>query len=458
MKKFMFFDYQQLESVSGFVRRLEPPQKHAANPLLLADQPWECGNLQLYGSVIKAPGKPFQLWYSTIRQPFWIRLGYAESDDGISWRKPLLDLVKHEGKPTNLLLDRDIHGAAVLYDTADPDACRRYKMLAGAAPSGCVCLFASPDGIHWEQVGADPVMNTRPDSPMGLVRCRDGRYLAYHRNFNPHSGRRICRSESWTLRQWTIGEPGIVLEPDAGDPPQVQFYGMGSALYGPYEIGTLWMYHTEREESSAAEANWKMRGYQEAELTYARAANCWHRAAQGVPFIPHGRPGDWDEGNLQCASQPVFLENEIRYYYAGTNARHKVHWELEPQRAGLGLATLKPDRFVALAAGEAPAELLTQPFHLAADTLFLNAATGPDGSLRVAFLDADAKPLPGFTWEECLPIHGDATAHPVRWQGKPGHPALPVGRTVYLSVRAERARLYSICLARDHDKTVYHQF
>lgn len=453
MRKFLFFDYQQMESVEGFTRQLNPPKKHAANPLLVADQPWENGNMQLYGSVVKAPGKPFQLWYSTIQKPWNIRLAYAESDDGLAWRKPLFDFVRHDGQPTNLLLDADIHGAAVIYDANDPDAGARYKMLAGSSPSGCVCLFASADGIRWGQVAVDPVMNTRPDSPMGFVRCRDGRYLAYHRNFNPRSGRRICRSESWSLRQWSIGEPGIVLEPDAADPPQVQFYGMGSALYGPYEIGTLWMFHTDLEERGLT----KMNGYQETELTYARAGNCWHRAAQGVPFVPHGLPGAWDAGNLQCASQPVFLENEICYYYAGSTMRHRTHWELEPQRAGLGLATLEPDRFIALVAGHKPAGLLTQAFKMASPRLSINASLETDGEIQAAWLDAEARPIPGFTWEDCLPIRGDSTAHAVTWKDRRTAAEL-VNSVVHLSVRARRARLYSIYMAQDNENVVYHQF
>ena len=42
----------------------------------------ENGNMQLYGSVIKAPGKPFQMWYSVIHKPWRMYLAYAESDDG----------------------------------------------------------------------------------------------------------------------------------------------------------------------------------------------------------------------------------------------------------------------------------------------------------------------------------------------------------------------------------------
>src|SRR5687768_10548790 len=75
---------------------------------------------------------------------------------------------------------------------------------------------------------------------------------------------------------------------------QLQMYGMGVTMVGDYEIGTLWAYHTDLDDTTFP----KMRGYQEAELTYSRNGIAWHRAAQGQPFIPHGQVDCWDAGNL----------------------------------------------------------------------------------------------------------------------------------------------------------------
>lgn len=453
MLKFLFFDYRELDLLEGFTRELEQPVKYPANPLFIADQPWENGNMQLYGSVIKAPKKPFQLWYSVIHKPWWIYLAYAESDDGISWRKPLFDIFKYNDQKTNIVLACDVHGPAVIYDPADPREDWRYKMMAGAAPSNCICAFHSPDGIRWQQAGKSPVICTHPDSPMGLLRLPDGRYAAYHRfgNFcGPSSGRRVCRSESWNFMDWT-NDPRMVFEPDAGDPPQTQFYGMGSVPYGDYETGTLWIFHTDPKEYGMRH----MAGYQEAELAYARSGYAWHRAAQGRPFIPHGKKGTWEEGNLQCASHPVFLEDEIRYYYAASNMLHKGHWELDPQRAGLGMASLKPDRFIALEAGQTPAELLTVGFKLPASDLFMNAKTAKDGWIKVELLDANTGKIKGFTTADCIPIRGDSIAHAVRWTGS-GIP--PGGTCVRLRISARNARIYSIYLSEPEEKPVYHRF
>ena len=446
MIKILFFDYRELERVNGFTRQLERPEKYSGNPLFYADSPWENGNMQLYGSVVKVPGKPFQLWYSVIHWPWKIYLAYAESKDGIIWRKPLFDIFKFNDEETNIIFTDNPHGPAVIYDPDDPQGI--YKMVVGADPSECICAFRSDDGIHWRPVRRFPVIGTNPDCPMGFLRAPNGRYAIYHRLSG--YGRRVFRSESHDFVYWS-GEPLMVLEPDADDPTQVQFYGMGSSAYGPYEIGTLWIFHTDAGEYGLG----KMRGYQEAELTYARSGYAWHRAAHGTAFIPHGGEGDWDCGNLQCASAPVYTEDEIRYYYMGTDMFHQTHWELEPQRAGLGIASIKPDRFVALRAGDELAELLTCAFRLPSAEIYVNASTDEGGWLKVQMLNANARVIEGLTEEDCIPIEGDSLSHQVRWNSQA---EVPVDRAIRLRITGKKAAIYSIYVTDPGEKAVYYLF
>jgi len=450
MRKLLFFDYSRVSRLRGFVRRLERPEKFPGNPLLIGEEPWEHGNFTMYGSVVKADGKPFQLWYSVVSKPLVLHVAYAESDDGIHWRKPPLDVFSWDGRKTNIVSEHDIHGAAVIYDERDPREDYRYKMIGGfgGGSKAPIYGFHSPDGIHWKMIRPGPIIGTGPDSPMGLLRLPDGRYAAYHRK-QPY-GRKIFRSESWDFLHWS-GEPRMVLEPDAQDPPMTQFYGIGSVPYGPFELGTLWMFHIDPEDGTA------LNGYQEAELAYARSGYAWHRAAQGQPFLPHGEPGEWDQGNLQCASAPVFLKDEIRYYYAGTNIRHSRHWEHNPQRAGLGMATLKPDRFIALVAGPLESELVTVPLVLPSGDIRLNANVEPGGWVGVEIQDENGRPVDGFRMEECAPIAGDSLSHEVRWSG--GRPdAFLRGARYRLRIGARRASLYSVFAVEDGETPHYARF
>jgi hypothetical protein len=288
------------------------------------------------------------------------------------------------------------------------------------------------------------------DAPTGLLRRTDGRYVAYHRVAG--FGRRMFRSESHDFVHWS-SPPQLVMEQDAADPPQTQFYGVGVTQYGAYEIGTLWIYRTEEGDWGGA----KMRGLQTPELVYSREGTAWHRAAQGTPFVPNGAPGEWDAGNLQPASQMVFLDDEIRCYYAGTDARHEGNWEAIGQHAGLGTACLKPDRFIALRAGDQPAEMMTVLFKSLGDAEFyVNVRTARDGVVRLEVLDAEANPLPGRTESDCVPITGDHWSHKVMWRGDPE--PLKRDRIIRMRLTAQRASVYAIATAEPDETSPYHRF
>ena len=449
MIKFLFFDNRDFELVQGFRRQLQQARKCEGNPLFTADRPWEHGNLQLYGSVLKVGDRPFQLWYSTIDPAWHIAMAYAESDDGIAWRKPALDIHSYGGERTNVVFTAQPHGPSIIHDKWDPRPDWQYKMLCGAAPSEHVCAYHSDDGQHWLPARIPPVIGNNPDCPMSLHRRPDGTYAAHHRV--PGGGRRIGRSESADFLDWHGGR--IVLEPGPGDPPQFQVYGLGVTMYGDYEIGTLWAYHTDIEDTGAS----KMRGHQEAEFTYSRNGLAWHRAAQGEAFIPHGQAGDWDSGNLQCASAPVYLDDEIRYYFAGSTVYHQNRWELLPSRFGIGMASLKPDRFIALVAEDEPASMCTRRFSLRSPEVYVNADVAEGGSVRLELLDADYNPVPGYGMDDCAPVRGDSTAHRVRWQGQPDASAI-VNKPIRWRLSATGAKVYSVWMPDGEATTCYHQF
>jgi len=277
MIKFLFLDYRQLEQVDGFTRQLEPPQKHGT-PLLASDEePWEKNLLQFYGSVLRRPDGLFQMWYCTsgFRE---MKLGYAESEDGIVWRRPELDVFEWEGRKTNIVMDGNPIGAAVIYDEREERETWRYKMLCAPEPSTRISAFRSADGTHWVPAAENPVIGTHPDGPMGLMRQADGRYVAYHRP--SHGDRRVARTESWDFANWS--ETKVVLEPDQDDLTNVQFYGMGAIPYGAYEIGTLWVYRTVVDDMSWTKF---FGGTQVPEFVHSRGGYAWHRSARGTPWI-----------------------------------------------------------------------------------------------------------------------------------------------------------------------------
>ena len=92
----LFLDDHLIASSENLTRRIMPVEKYPANPVLRGEHPWEMDRPLLYGSVLKEGGK-YRMWY-------YLPQGvcYAESIDGITWIKPLMNLYPWEGAPSNI--------------------------------------------------------------------------------------------------------------------------------------------------------------------------------------------------------------------------------------------------------------------------------------------------------------------------------------------------------------------
>ena len=100
------------------------------------------------------------------------------------------------------------------------------------------------------------------------------------------------------------------------------------------------------------------------------------------PFVPRGPDGSFDKDMIFPASQIVTHNDRHWVYYNGFRERHGI-----PDRGphGIGLATLKRDRFISLTAtGAEPRTILTKPFRLEGRRLQVN---GQGDSIRVEVLD-----------------------------------------------------------------------
>src|ERR1051325_3577455 len=109
-KKQLFLDNYLIASKTNVTRRIHPAEKYKGNPVIRETEPWEDPFNILYGSVIR-DGDKFKAWYKS-----GPGVSYAESDDGIHWVKPALDLVTIKGVKTNILFRSkdETHGPAEL--------------------------------------------------------------------------------------------------------------------------------------------------------------------------------------------------------------------------------------------------------------------------------------------------------------------------------------------------------
>ena len=442
----LFLDGHLIQWRDKLRRRVCPMRKHPDNPLIRPVGDWEPQGYATYGSVIyDEEQRLYKAWCAGSGEP-WAHRGedhpvtkgiyYFTSADGIRWDRPALDVIPIDGRPTNIvaLCQSNAHAQrwpncyelfGVSRDPDEPDPARRYKMgylylhrgyhgpLEDPFHPGSLRALGvafSPDGMHW----------TDRDEPVTLATCdgathwlRDpasGRWIMYGRtrHFDPqvlalhgedlffqrqHSGRSVRRSESRDFMHWEPERGELVLAADTLDGPGDEIYGMSVFPYEGIYIALLQMFH-----------NYPDRVYLDVQLAVSRDSVHFQRLSDRSPFIPVGEAGEWDRFNQSLANNPPLLVgDELRFYYGGRNYLHSGahkgpddgrHADLR-FRAGVGLGSVKLDRFAAMQATFDTGTLVTRPLVFEGGRLRVNAAV-EFGALEVSLLDANGDSIEGM--------------------------------------------------------------
>lgn len=470
-KTILFIDDAMIAEQQELALQPQAAIKHAANPVLSPTFAWEIGGVSIFGSVIREPETGlFRMWYQAIDQedshsPDHMTICYAESNDGIHWHKPLLDISGYrERKASNIVLGNAVYPgnpycASVIRDDDAQNPDERYKMAVwyeqwtdGLAQFNGAATFHSPDGLHWRiYEGAKPYISVRIRVTPEEVRRYEGpndvtcispdkldgqfvswqvvrQYIAkdkriHHRDLLATSGleRVLAMQTSSDFVHWT--EPRKIIVPTSEDPDYLQFYGMGGFRYGNYWLGTLWTYYVHDQSMDL-------------ELALSRDGYHWTRPFPGHRLVSLGEAGAFDCGMIESATSPLVVGDEIYIYYGGSNHRHD-----EQGTAAIGLATLKIDRWAGLQTGRRGL-LVTRPFTFNGTALTLNAyAHG--GEVRAELLDEHGQTIPGFELERAMPVVGDHTAQRLAWEHGSDMSALR-GRRIAVRFEILNATLYAI--------------
>ena len=103
---------------------------------------------------------------------------------------------------------------------------------------------------------------------------------------------------------------------------------------------------------------------------------------------------------------------------------------------------LRTDGFVSVNASYAGGEATTKPLVFAGRELELNYSTSAVGFVRVEIQDADGRPVPGFSVDDCYEKFGDEIDGVVSWSGGSELSSL-AGRPVRLRFALKDADLYA---------------
>ncbi len=463
----LFLDDHLIASMTNVKRTVEVAQKFSGNPVLWPTEKWEPPMATIYGSVIR-DGDKFKMWYKS-----GMSVGYAESADGIRWDKPRLDLTLMDGERSNILFKKKSKTEGpedfpVFYelfgvhrDDRDPDPARRYKMgfldidwkYQGTdgdpwhkGQRRGLGVAASPDGIHWKLINTWATEAIVDGATHWMWDAPRERWLLYGRTRKPlpevveawktnawfkdwFSGRAVARVESPDFLKWDFTKPDtapVALTADLQDAPGTEIYSMKVFPYEGLYVGLVQVFHSTPDDSTL-----------DVQLAVSRDSVHFTRVADRGVFIPLGGAGSWDRFNLSLANNdPIPVGDDLRIYYGGRMYRHGPYKgpDKGPEKSGIGFATIKRDRFVALEASFEKAAVVTKPLQLKSANLHLNAKCD-FGEITVEALDASGKIM-----ATSRSLQRDSLNIPVEWKNDFKIPDQPIT----LRFKLQNARLFAV--------------
>ena len=420
---------------------------------LESDRPWEAEGIH-YSSVVHSGGR-YQMCYRAGR-----RTCYAESSDGVRWRKPNLGLHSFQGsRNNNILGGAELHNASQILDPNEPPGSPgRYKMIAS---SGGLRGYASPDGIGWNPVREAPLVTSGPFDSHNTLLWDDEhrRYVIYMRGVDTSTGgpvmwdpegrryvhnrpevdksrfrggrRAIRRCESQDFLHWS--EPEMVLARDLKDPANLHHYTNAAVNYFRAARSFLMfpMVFYVRDDKSLEYQT----GLSDVQLASSRDGVHWLRPLRKPFLSPGPDPRNWVDRNPIMGQGVVPTgRDEISMYYTELYRSPECR---------LRRCSLRNDGFVSVEGPyEGWGEFTTRPIVFRGGRLELNYSTSAGGGLRVELQDETGAPLPGVGMKDCPRIAGDRTGGIVRWEPQADLSRF-AGRPVRLRIRLRDAHLYA---------------
>lgn len=284
----------------------------------------------------------------------------ARSTDAKTWRKPDV------GDGTNIVMRASGHEngwgtflpMSILHEPGESDPALRWKMLYWDRPdpklTAGLCLAASADGVNWRPLHERPIITGANDAA-SMVTGRPelntpfghGTHLIHQQTFkhNPrlpverdnlkHLHRCISVWQAKSFQEAFVG-PALVLEPDANDAADLQFYWLTASRspHGEY-LGFLHCHHTIDQTMDA-------------QLVTSEDGWSWSRAFGRKPILPLGPRGAFDCGMVLAAGAPVQFGDRVLVFYHGRPTVHdgKPRFADDPLRTtGMGIAEYDPNLF-----------------------------------------------------------------------------------------------------------------
>jgi hypothetical protein len=441
----LFVDSFLIDKLTGAALTLEQPRDEGI--ALHFDKPWE-GRFCGYATVLH-DGPLYRLYYrgSTGAGSDGSNKEvtcYAESQDGIVWKKPELGLFEVGGSKANNVVLAGMapysHNFCPMIDPRkDVPKDQRYKALAGLGRGG-LAAFASADGLRWRKLRDEPVLTKGAFDSQNVPFWseHEQRYLCYFRVF-VKGIRRIARATSEDFLHWS--EPELM---DYGDRPIEHLYTNQTSPYfrAPHlYVGIAARFMPGRQVLSAEQAK-AIRvdpGYfkdcSDAVLLTTRGGHHYERTFMEGFLCPGIGAENWvSRTNYPALNVVPTGPREMSFYVNQNYGQPTSH---------LRRYTLRLDGFACLRAPYDGGELVTKPLTFTGKELSLNFATSAVGGIRVEIQDVAGTPLPGYTLADSVETIGNEIDRVVRWK-LGGDVSSLAGKPIRLRLVMRDARLYAL--------------
>jgi len=479
----LFVDDYLIDKLSGKAeQRLHQPQ--IKEIVMTHDMPWE-GSGSGYHSIFRDEDlyrMYYKSWQLTVTPDGKVNTGehplfccYAESDDGIHWRKPELGLHEFNGsKANNIVIPHTNmgnlkpdggHPAVFKDDNPNAAADAKYKAVVRSRGAKGLLALKSPDGFRWSPMADAPVITDGAFDSQNLAfwDAHSGVYRAYWRyftggvtdekNWKPTGDRAIRTATSKDFIHWENQQDLSYV-----DSPSEQLYTNQVKPYhrAPQLLIGFPTRYVERNWSESMRQlperenrEWRAKASQrygtaitEGLFMSSRDGTKFKRWNEA--FLPPGieRVGTWNYGHQYIAWHVVETKsdlegapNELSFYAT------ESYWT--GKSSVVRRYTLRLDGFVSIHAPMKGGELITKPLTFKGSQLIMNFASSAAGGIQVEIQDEAGKPIPGYTLADAEPQFGDSIERAVTWKSGSDVGKL-AGQPVRLRFVLNDANLYSI--------------
>lgn len=416
----------------------------------------------------------FKMWYHA---GWFDGIGYAESDDGIHWKRLHEIYPDHsDERVITRVKGRLRDGSAIWLDHETQDPSEKYKMLVffrqydediryyhkkpkhshddpnSVAPDEKIVLYKSSNGIDWEDMGEtgkggdnttffyNPflkkwIFSLRTFSALdSRIRTR-----GYYETENFFQGKKWKPED---IRFWSRTD--IFDYPDDKLGYYTQIYNLDGT---PYESLMLGMFSIFMGPPNNVCNFTKMPKINDLKIAFSRDGFHWDRVSYENFIASSRKPGTWNYGYAHSPNGVCLIVGDELYFYVSFFSGKSPNFGTHKYSGGnLGLAKMRRDGFSSMFDHGQGGFLLTKKIEFKGNCLFVNA-NAEKGKITAEIIDKNGNVVTGFEQEACIPVSVNATKTQIRWNNR----SLSEIEDNIIRIRfhVENARLYSFWIADD---------